>query len=53
MFTPYFTTKPDGIGIGLTSARQIVEEHNGKIHAKNNDPEGAVFIIQLPIERLR
>jgi nitrogen fixation/metabolism regulation signal transduction histidine kinase len=53
IFMPYFTTKPDGIGIGLTSARQIVEEHNGKIHAENKDPKGAVFIIQLPIERLR
>jgi two-component system nitrogen regulation sensor histidine kinase NtrY len=43
IFVPYFTTKPDGSGIGLALARQIMAYHGGFIKASNNKKGGASF----------
>lgn len=48
IFTPFFTTKPGGTGLGLPVARRIVEEHGGKITLENNDQGGATVRITLP-----
>lgn len=48
LFLPYFSTKKRGTGLGLAIVSQIIREHNGTIHAENNSPTGAKFIIQLP-----
>lgn len=50
IFEPYFTTKPEelGTGIGLSIARQIVEEHFGGELGVSNDEQGAKFMIRLP-----
>jgi signal transduction histidine kinase len=50
IFEPYFSKRPDGMGLGLAMARRIVEAHNGSILAKNKDGGGACFEIRLPNE---
>jgi two-component system, NtrC family, nitrogen regulation sensor histidine kinase NtrY len=45
IFMPYFTTKPDGSGIGLALARQIMMAHGGSIRASNAESGGAVFTL--------
>jgi len=49
LFTPLFTTKAKGLGLGLTLSKQIVEKHNGDITVKSKAGEGALFIVRLPI----
>lgn len=50
IFEPYYSTKPDGTGLGLALAKRIVEEHGGHISARNKEEGGATFIINLPFE---
>jgi signal transduction histidine kinase len=47
LFTPFVTTKPNGVGIGLTIARAIVDAHGGTIAARNNPEGGATFTVTL------
>jgi signal transduction histidine kinase len=49
IFKPFFTTKVQGMGIGLSIARTIVEAHGGRIWAENAPSGGAVFHISLPL----
>jgi C4-dicarboxylate-specific signal transduction histidine kinase len=54
LFKPFFTTKPDGHGLGLAVSQNILLEHGGRIVARNRPPAeggGAVFELQLPIVR--
>jgi two-component system sensor kinase FixL len=51
IFDPYITSKPDGLGMGLSICRTIIERHRGKIWAANNPDRGATFSITLPITR--
>jgi len=48
LFTPFVTTKPNGLGVGLTIVRTIVEAHAGTIDAHNNPDGGATFTVTLP-----
>ena len=48
MFTPFVTTKAQGLGIGLTITRTIVEAHGGTIDARDNPEGGATFTVTLP-----
>ena len=50
LFQPYFTTKPDGAGLGLAIVSRIIEDHGGLIKVSDNKPEGSVFTIELPAE---
>jgi C4-dicarboxylate-specific signal transduction histidine kinase len=47
IFNPLFTTKPDGIGMGLAICRCIIEDHDGRLWIAPNTPQGAVFHIAL------
>jgi len=47
LFTPFATTKPHGLGIGLTIARTIVDAHGGTLDAHNNPDGGATFTVTL------
>jgi signal transduction histidine kinase len=49
MFEPLYTTKPEGLGMGLAIARTIVQAHGGQLHASNNASGGATFAFTLPI----
>ena len=49
VFEPFFTSKAEGMGMGLSIARTIVEAHHGLIYAKNRDHGGASFRIRLPL----
>ncbi|MDR2768253.1 MAG: PAS domain-containing sensor histidine kinase [Treponema sp.] len=49
IFEPYFTTKEQGSGLGLTLVFKIVREHQGEIAVKSKEGEGACFTITLPI----
>lgn len=48
LFTPFFTTKPTGTGLGLPVARRIVEEHGGRIELDGNERGGTTVSIHLP-----
>jgi PAS domain S-box-containing protein len=49
VFDAFYTTKPQGIGIGLSISRSIIEAHNGRLWAARNDGPGATFQFTLPI----
>lgn len=49
LFEPFATTKPNGLGVGLTIARSIVEAHYGKIWAGSNSDGGSTFSFTLPL----
>jgi C4-dicarboxylate-specific signal transduction histidine kinase len=51
VFTPFFTTKADGMGIGLAICRSIIEYHEGRLYHERNPDGGSVFVFTLPPAR--
>ena len=49
VFDAFYTTKAEGLGIGLSISRSIVEAHGGRLWAAPNEPHGAVFAFSLPV----
>ncbi|MEA2858266.1 MAG: hypothetical protein QOC72_305 [Methylobacteriaceae bacterium] len=47
IFNPLFTTKSDGMGMGLSICRSIIEDHNGRLWVEPNKPAGAIFQFTL------
>jgi len=48
LFTPFFTTRPDGMGLGLSLCRTVVEQHGGALAFEPQRPRGTVFRFTLP-----
>jgi C4-dicarboxylate-specific signal transduction histidine kinase len=51
MFDAFFTTKPQGTGMGLSISRSIIDAHEGRLWATPNKPRGATFLFSLPIDK--
>jgi two-component system sensor kinase FixL len=49
LFDSFFTTKENGMGLGLAIARSIIDAHHGRISAENNPDGGATFRFDLPV----
>jgi signal transduction histidine kinase len=49
LFVPYFSTKTNGMGLGLAIVHQIVADHGGTIRVEDNAPRGTRFIVDLPL----
>ncbi len=49
LFQPYFSTKERGTGLGLAIVHRIIVDHRGKIRAVSNQPKGAKFVIEIPV----
>jgi signal transduction histidine kinase len=49
LFAPFYTTKPNGMGMGLSICRSIIEEHGGRLWASRIDPQGALFQFTIPV----
>lgn len=50
LFTHFFTSKPDGLGMGLSISRSIIESHGGSLDVKNNSGRGATFYFTIPVD---
>jgi two-component system sensor kinase FixL len=49
LFEAFYTTKPNGMGMGLSISRTIIEAHHGRISAENNAAGGETFRVTLPV----
>jgi two-component system nitrogen regulation sensor histidine kinase NtrY len=49
LFEPYFSTKKSGTGLGLAIASTIIADHDGYIRVRDNEPDGARFVVELPV----
>jgi len=50
LFTPFFTTKSEGMGLGLSLCRTVVEQHGGFLAFEANTPVGTIFRFTLPVD---
>jgi signal transduction histidine kinase len=48
LFVPFYTAKPNGMGMGLSICRSIIEEHGGRLWATRHEPRGALFQFTIP-----
>jgi two-component system sensor histidine kinase DctS len=53
LFTPFYTTKAEGMGLGLSLCRTVVEQHGGFLGFEANHPRGTIFRFTLPARAAR
>jgi two-component system sensor kinase FixL len=49
LFQPFFTTKKDGLGMGLSVSRSIVTSHGGQMWFSKNEDAGTTFFVTIPV----
>ncbi|MHB1256475.1 MAG: sensor histidine kinase, partial [Dethiobacteraceae bacterium] len=49
IFDPFFSTKEQGTGLGLTISYRLIEAHNGKLSAESTPGKGSIFTVELPV----
>ena len=49
IFNPFFTTKPEGVGLGLAIVSKIVDEHGGQLRVESEPGQGSAFLVFLPV----
>jgi C4-dicarboxylate-specific signal transduction histidine kinase len=52
IFNPFFTSKKEGVGLGLSIVAKIVDDHRGTLRLENNSPRGARFHVFFPLAKL-
>ena len=52
LFTPFFSTKADGMGLGLSLCRTVIEQHGGLLRFEAHSPRGTAFVFTLPVAHL-
>jgi len=50
LFTPFFTTKAEGMGLGLSLCRTVIEQHGSQLLFEGNVPRGTIFRFTLPVQ---
>jgi two-component system, LuxR family, sensor kinase FixL len=50
IFQPFYTTKRDGLGMGLSISRSIIDAHAGRLWADNNPDRGSTFYFTVPVD---
>ena len=50
LFQAFYTTKPGGLGLGLSICRSIIEAHGGRLWVEANEPQGAIFQFTVPAD---
>jgi PAS domain S-box-containing protein len=53
VFEPFYSTKPNGLGVGLAISRSIAQAHGGALRVRDNQPQGTVFSLTLPLPEAR
>ncbi|HAX16998.1 MAG TPA: histidine kinase, partial [Actinobacteria bacterium] len=53
IFTPFYTTKIHGTGLGLPITKKIIEEHHGTISVESNFENGTTFSVKLPLAGIK
>jgi signal transduction histidine kinase len=49
IFEPYYSGKPNGMGLGLATAQNIIQSHGGRLEVQSEPGEGATFSVYLPL----
>jgi signal transduction histidine kinase len=50
IFTPFYTTKAEGMGMGLAISRSLIEAHGGNLHFRSQFGKGSIFYFILPVQ---